>query len=102
MPLLSLMSVMVTASGSLTPAFCPVSLSRFIRAYYPGNGRVRAYYPGPAILPLCRGSELHNIPRRSVIGLLDDAIVFLVLLVFISSLYRTRQAAEESRLAHRD
>lgn len=47
-------------------------------------------------------SPIDLLPDFSVIGLLDDAIVFLLLLVFISSLYRTRQAADESRSEHHD
>ncbi len=47
-------------------------------------------------------SPIDLLPDFSVIGLLDDVIVFLLLLVFISSLYRTQQAAEESRSAHHD
>lgn len=47
-------------------------------------------------------SPIDLVPDWSVIGLLDDVVVFLLLLVFISSLYRTRQAAGAPGSAHYD
>ena len=47
-------------------------------------------------------SPIDLLPDWSVIGLMDDVLVFLLLLVFISSLYRTQQAVEASNSAHHD
>ena len=47
-------------------------------------------------------SPIDLLPDFSMLGLVDDVLVFLLLLIFISSLYRTRQAADELRSGHQD
>jgi uncharacterized membrane protein YkvA (DUF1232 family) len=47
-------------------------------------------------------SPIDLLPDFSMLGLVDDVLVFLLLLIFISSLYRTRQAGEELRSGHQD
>ena len=47
-------------------------------------------------------SPIDLLPDFSVIGLVDDVLVFLLLLIFISSLYRTRRAVGERTPGHHD